>query len=70
MLSLTLYTVENDYAVQNTSGTTNYVRVIVFYKNMLCFEGASSSCRVVNLKLPDIFSGTEKFYIFTSLLLI
>ena len=26
--------------------------VIVFYKNILCFENASSSCRVVNLKFP------------------
>ena len=25
---------------------------IVFYTNILCFEGASSSCRVANLKLP------------------
>ena len=34
--------------------------VIVLYKNILCFEGASSSCRVTNLKLPiDTVDKTE-----------
>ena len=27
---------------------------------MLCFEGASSSCRVANLKLPNVFNDTRK----------
>ena len=27
---------------------------VVFYKNIFCYEAASSSCRVVNLKVPTI----------------
>ena len=32
---------------------------IFFYKNILCFEGASSSCRVANLKLPSILQKAD-----------
>ena len=33
--------------------------VIVFYKNILCLQGASSSCRVLNLKLSHLLSTVE-----------
>ena len=32
----------------------------VFYKNTFCYEAASSSCRVVNLKVPNITSTKVK----------
>ena len=41
--------VENDYAVQKHFWKHKLFIVIVFYKNIFCFEGAPSSYRVANL---------------------
>ena len=43
--------VKNDYTQFRTLLGHKLFIVILFYKNILCFEGASSSFHVVNLKL-------------------
>ena len=34
---------------------------VVFYKNIFCYEAASSSCSVVNLKVPNFLIYTMLF---------
>ena len=57
--------VENDYAVQKHFWKHKLFIVIVFYKNIFCFEGAPSSYRVANLiALNYCLDEIEHFFLF------
>ena len=43
----------HDYALEKTPGSTNYSYRYCFLQNLLCLDDASSSFRVVNLKVPN-----------------
>ena len=53
---------QNKDGVENTLGTTNYPFTLSCTNNYFVLKAASSSCRVVDLKVPDIYWGKRTFY--------
>ena len=56
-----IFGMTTQFRVENSPETTNYAYVLQLLSCLLCFKRASSSRRVVNLKLAKTYTRTKPF---------